>query len=282
MILLPSSLIHESVSFTWDPLCWHSRRLFCQMTRRHEEVLDQLFDSVHLSAPSLDPPEPASSAPHFVDSFDPAIAGMHLLMVECFDNLLHVAPPPPNTVSVDLHANPSHHHAFPLIIESTYSSIASTQDPPLISDSGASCCISPCKHDFQSYSPSSAQIKDLSVTNTVAGEGLLWWHVLDRHGWEQSSTSKGTTSLRPRFISSAPRHCTNPLVVTGNKIYPNTPWSCWMGLSLMLPMAVPTFLFSLCAPPTIRRRASGRDVLPSKHPSMMSGHTVSWPLLTKI
>jgi hypothetical protein len=60
-------------------------------------------------------------------------------------------------------------------MESDYSSIAPTQDPPLIIDSGASYCIHPCKQDFQSYSPCSAQIKDLSGMNTVVGEMSGSW-----------------------------------------------------------------------------------------------------------
>ena len=63
-------------------------------------------------------------------------------------------------------------------------------------------------------------------------------------------TSKGTTFLRPRFVSSAPRHSTNLLAVMEYRISPNTSLSCRMRLSLMLPMDAPTFLFSLCAPPT--------------------------------
>ena len=49
-------------------------------------------------------------------------------------------------------------------------------------DTGASCCISPCKDDFISYSPSAARICDLSGINTVVGEGMLCWRVLDQHG----------------------------------------------------------------------------------------------------
>jgi hypothetical protein len=159
-LLLPLPLINESVSVTWDPLGWHSRRLFARMARRQVAVLNQLFESSHLAVPSPDFPEPGPSEPHLVDSLDPALARIHLLMVERFDGLLHTAPPSANTVSLDIWATPSCHYAFPIIMELTYSLIAPTQDPPLIVDSGASWCISPCKQDFQSYSPSSAQIKD--------------------------------------------------------------------------------------------------------------------------
>jgi hypothetical protein len=116
---------------------------------------------------------------------------MHLLMVERFDKLLQLAPPLPSTVSFDLRTNPLPHHTFSIIMESAFSSVTNNLDPPLIVNSGASCCISPCRHDFESYSPSSARIKDLSGTNTVAGEGILRWRVLDGHGWEHTITIKG-------------------------------------------------------------------------------------------
>ncbi len=45
--------------------------------------------------------------------------------------------------------------------------------------------------DIQSYSPSLAQVKDLSGTNTVASEGMLQWHVLDHHGREHTIDIKG-------------------------------------------------------------------------------------------
>jgi len=171
--LFPLSVIHASVTVTWDPLCWRSRRLFCRMTRRYEANLDRLLHSSHLAAPSFDPPSSMSPEPHFVDSFDPAIAGVYLLMVGRYNDLLHVAPPPPNTVSLDLWANPTRHHAFPLIIDSVYSSSDASLDSVLVIDSGASCCISPCMHDFLSYSPSSALIPYLSGTNVVADTGYL-------------------------------------------------------------------------------------------------------------
>ncbi len=72
------------------------------MTRRYEANLDRLLHSSHLAAPSFDPPSPMSPEPHFVVSFDPAIAGVHLLMVEQYNDLLRVTPPPPNAVSRDL------------------------------------------------------------------------------------------------------------------------------------------------------------------------------------
>eukprot|EP00804_Cyclotella_cryptica_P006881 CCRYP_020804-RA/>CCRYP_020804-RA protein AED:0.48 eAED:0.37 QI:0/-1/0/1/-1/1/1/0/621 len=152
------------------------RRLLRRLTQRHEAIIERFLHASHLAAPSFEPPADPS-VPHFVDSFDPALAGLHLLMVDRFDKFLQAAPPRPQSVSINLQ-----HNALPITLESAYSMTDATHEPPLIVDSGASCCISPCKCDFQSYSSSSAQIKDLSGTNTVAGEGLIRWKVLDRHG----------------------------------------------------------------------------------------------------
>jgi hypothetical protein len=50
----------------------------------------------------------------------------------------------------------------------------------------------------------------------------------------------------------------------------------------MLLMAVPTFLFSLSARPTIHRHVSGHDALPSKLLSETSGLVVFWLPLIRI
>ena len=43
-------------------------------------------------------------------------------------------------------------------------------------------CITPCREDFTVYRDSTVKIKDLSKTNTVAGEGLIRWKVKDKTG----------------------------------------------------------------------------------------------------
>ena len=53
---------------------------------------------------------------------------------------------------------------------------------PLIVDSGASVCITPRREDFIFYRDSKVKIKDLSKTNTVAGEGMIRWKVKDVTG----------------------------------------------------------------------------------------------------
>ena len=37
---------------------------------------------------------------------------------------------------------------FPAMMESVFNSIGSLNEPPLVVDTGASCCISPCRSDF--------------------------------------------------------------------------------------------------------------------------------------
>ncbi len=50
----------------------------------------------------------------------------------------------------------------------------------IIIDSEASVCISPHKTDFKTYRPSAMTIKNLSLTNRVAGEGLIQWQLQDK------------------------------------------------------------------------------------------------------
>jgi hypothetical protein len=52
----------------------------------------------------------------------------------------------------------------------------------LIIYSGASVYISPHKSDFVTYNKSNMKIKDLSSSNHIAGEGIVWWTMQDAHG----------------------------------------------------------------------------------------------------
>jgi hypothetical protein len=71
------------------------------------------------------------------------------------------------------------------MMESVFNAVGGVSPIPLIVDSGASCCISPCRSNFGSdYSASDVKITDLSSTNTVKGKGLITWRVLDIHGKE--------------------------------------------------------------------------------------------------
>ena len=80
-------------------------------------------------------------------------------------------------VGVDLSRRFS--HAYP-----TYLYNVKFAHVPLIVDTGASVCISPAKSDFVpgSYKESNMQVRDLSGSNKVVGEGLLRWAVKDTSG----------------------------------------------------------------------------------------------------
>lgn len=65
---------------------------------------------------------------------------------------------------------------------SCYSTSVQHNETPLIVDSGASVCISPIRSDFITYNQSRIKIKDLSSSNTVDGEGLVKWNVIDTSG----------------------------------------------------------------------------------------------------
>jgi hypothetical protein len=52
----------------------------------------------------------------------------------------------------------------------------------MIIDLGASVCITPHQSDFIMYAASNMKIKYLSLSNTVASEGLMCWKVEDRAG----------------------------------------------------------------------------------------------------
>eukprot|EP00804_Cyclotella_cryptica_P021034 CCRYP_019780-RA/>CCRYP_019780-RA protein AED:0.55 eAED:0.47 QI:0/-1/0/1/-1/1/1/0/114 len=74
---------------------------------------------------------------------------------------------------------------FPAMMETVLHSVGGFDTCPLIMDSGASCCISPCRGDFGSdYASSDIQITYLSSTNEVCGKGLITWRVLDTNGRE--------------------------------------------------------------------------------------------------
>jgi hypothetical protein len=59
-----------------------------------------------------------------------------------------------------------------------YQSIVNHDSLPII-DLGAFVCITLHRLDFITYAASNMMIKDLSLSNTVAGEGLMHWKVED-------------------------------------------------------------------------------------------------------
>ena len=88
----------------------------------------------------------------------------------------------------------------------------------VIVDSGTSVCISPHCSDFVTYNNSNMKIKDLSSSNTVAGEGIVRWNLEDSLGNPVEIEVLGyhiptaEVCLRPKFVFSALKSCLKPLV----------------------------------------------------------------------
>jgi hypothetical protein len=126
----------------------------------------------------------------FIKSFDPASVGMRLLLAEWIDKIMRSKVKKKRRVSIDLkHCKQqisinAGRWFFPAADESAFNSLCDGFDAPLIVDWGASCCISPHREDFISYSDSKVKVKDLSGSNKVAGEGMIKWKVLDKDGLE--------------------------------------------------------------------------------------------------
>jgi transposase InsO family protein len=133
----------------------------------------------------------------FLSSFNPAVNGCNMLGSERLskDRLRVITDP--HKVSVDLQGCygdvVSHALRFvlPAMTETVLNSIGGPSGIPLIMDTGASCCVSPCRDDFVELNSSETKITDLSSTNSVAGEGLIEWKVLDTMGRCQTIRMKG-------------------------------------------------------------------------------------------
>jgi hypothetical protein len=87
-------------------------------------------------------------------------------------------------VSVDLSKNPNGRHP---LINALWLLNLRMEHIPLIIDTGASCCITPCKSDFKpgSYRSSDIKVRDLSGENQVIGQGAVLWTVKDTRGRKQ-------------------------------------------------------------------------------------------------
>jgi hypothetical protein len=161
--------------------------------REFEEQTNTYIEKVMLGvspAPSKPRIRKRTATERFLKKFNPATAGADLLMVERYDQRRALKKKRGRRqVSVDMHnclKSMTNHIisnvcTFPAFEEFALN-ITGPSDMPLILDSGASCCISPCKDDFieGTYRPSDVKIKDLSGSNTVAGKGMLRWPVKDK------------------------------------------------------------------------------------------------------
>jgi hypothetical protein len=162
---------------------------------KQDEKLDSLINQALVGIPLAEPTiKDASISPNdrFIGSFNPAVAGADLLMVERYDQ--RTAPKKGKKrrkVSVHLQECRSsmrkHFKANVCLFPAYEEFVLNVVGPsalPLIVDTGASCCVSPCREDFieGTYRSSEVKIKDLSGVNKVAGKGMLRWPVQDKFG----------------------------------------------------------------------------------------------------
>lgn len=133
----------------------------------------------------------------FISMFNPATRGLELLSERLERHRLRTITAP-YKVSVNLRYCLDHMllHTrewffLPAMTELVFNTIGGPSKIPLIMDTGASCCISPCRADFIDYKQSTVNITDLSSTNKVAGEGLIKWDVLDVTGKSHTILIKG-------------------------------------------------------------------------------------------
>ena len=113
----------------------------------------------------------------YLSQFNPAVVSR--VMQDHFIYGYHEA-----KVSVDLSQNPNGRHP---VVNALWFFNLRMEHIPLIIDTGASCCITPCKADFKpnSYRSSDIKVRDLSGENQVIGQGTVLWTVKDTRGRKQ-------------------------------------------------------------------------------------------------
>ena len=216
---IESSYFHptNNASARMDLPPWRHRRWYHRATAKFEAA-----PSVPLFVPPPNESTPQSlrfdRLKSFIRSFNPAVAGIFILDAERYDHV-HVKRPssettpqeaPPDDLSEDgieyttVHLRncaksllarfkvnqvlPRYYAHVHEVIGSVYQAVTNPNATPLIVDTGASCCITPHRHDFVegSYTESEVKIKDLSGLNKVAGRGLIRWKIRDRNGQVQT------------------------------------------------------------------------------------------------
>jgi hypothetical protein len=174
----PELCSQGSFSYRADRLGWRDRRKFKRWSERTESSIPNPFNGiVHPiipPAPQVSPishdVQPSTRLDRFVKSFDPASAGMQLLLVERMDRLLtHQVKKKRKRVSVHLQnclmkmASSEVKWTFPIYDAAVFNTLVDGIDSPLIVDSGASCCVSPHREDFITYHESKAKSKTSRV-----------------------------------------------------------------------------------------------------------------------
>ena len=218
----PCSIIHHLYPVEWPPIplpsdahhslscqllvespSWRVRRHFKRLLRKvSHDIPTMSSDSAHssLDLPSLNDSETLRLRENILVSswvrrLHPAVEGRRWLAAEYLDKVVLQRPTSSELkkVSVNLITGRSSiaPSAYLQTIETVFNTLTKNQSIPLIVDSGASCCVSPRREDFVTYSSSSVRIKDLSGCNKVAGEGMISWKVLDKFGREYEIQLKG-------------------------------------------------------------------------------------------
>jgi hypothetical protein len=164
-------------------------KLTMEFEKGLEDKLESFVAKLTLGVSSQSETKQLTFTEQFISTFNPASDGLDLLMVERYSQ--RRAPKHKEKVSVNLRqcrAEMQQHVISNVCTLPAYEefvmNVAGPSSLPLILDSGASCCVSPCKDDFikGTYRPSNVKIKDLSRVNPVGGQGMLKWSVRDKDG----------------------------------------------------------------------------------------------------
>jgi len=154
-VLLPS-LVDISYQRIFGRHSWRLRRHFRHVaqcvTRQQDRLMSLTPTCPSPPAPSAEPDYVPSDLDKFLSSFHPAIAGIRMLTLERVDRLRfrHVSRCPSVSVSLrscreSLASSAFDGFVFPAMMETVLHSVSGVDTCPLIVDSGASCCISPCR-----------------------------------------------------------------------------------------------------------------------------------------
>jgi hypothetical protein len=181
-------------------LGWRIRRMFRSVGKSVDKKLSRIEDEAHVlsslwettvsdAVDTVNQNDGWDLEVSFLSKFNPALNGIQLLGNErLVDHRLRTVTEP-NKVSLDLRWGYENilryaidRFVFPVMTETVLNAIGGKRDIPLIMDTGASCCVSPCIDDFVEFNESKVNITDLSSTSQVAGEGLIQWKVRDTLG----------------------------------------------------------------------------------------------------
>jgi hypothetical protein len=157
----------DKVFFIPAQQSWRWRRMLWRYTAKVDRLLSDPFRLSFMPKFSSAIPLPSACSPKsstlssavatFVSQFNPAHAGMHVVLADRLERIIQRRAPKRREVSVKLRQCRGEMLAtttawvHPAIDVSAYNSIGEGLGAPLIVDSGASCCITPHREDFVSY-----------------------------------------------------------------------------------------------------------------------------------